>query len=335
MKIYKKIPKKFTFKDHFKENDTFLWNEDAKTIFSNANEKPFIDLLVTSPPYNIGKSYEKKKPLENYFKDQIDFFKAIDPYLKSNSSICYQVGSFIPKDIGVYPLDFGFHKIFENLGYKLVNRIIWTFGHGFHATKRLSGRYEVILWYAKGDSYTFNLDGMRRPSKYPGKTYYKGPKKGQISSNIKGKNASDLWDDIPHVVGNHIEKTDHPCQFPVALPLRLIRGLTNKDDIVFDPYMGVGSSGAAAMLEGRKFIGADTDSSYVAEAKKRILAAKNGELKYRNLSKPIFDHKKSNLSKKQKVSELDINKFLTNKGLKNEDINTLFKMISDSGIKNV
>ena len=221
------------------------------------------------------------------------------------------------------------------MGYKLVNRIIWTFGHGFHATKRLSGRHEVILWYVKGNEYTFNLDGMRRPSKYPRKTYYRGPKKGQISSNIKGKNASDLWDDIPHVVGNHVEKTDHPCQFPIALPLRLIRGLTNKGDVVFDPYMGVGSAGAAALMEDRKFIGAEIDTNYVKTAKKRMIAAKKGELEYRHLSKSIFDHKKSNLSKARKYNKAEIDQFLKEKGMQDVDINTLYQMYLESGISDV
>ena len=49
------------------------------------------------------------------------------------------------------------------------------------------------MWYSKSDSYTFNLDDVRVPAKYPGKTYYKGEKKGQISGNPKGKNPSDIW----------------------------------------------------------------------------------------------------------------------------------------------
>jgi adenine-specific DNA-methyltransferase len=303
MKIYSKIPKDFTFKNYFKNNDAFLWNGEASKILSNSTEEPFIDLLVTSPPYNIGKSYEEKKPLDSYFEDQRDFLRQIDPFIKEGASICYQVGNYIPKGVGVYPLDYGFHKIFEELGYSLINRIVWTFGHGFHAKKRLSGRHEIILWYSKGEEYTFNLDGMRRPSKYPGKTYYKGPKKGQVSSNILGKNASDVWDDIPHVVGNHIEKTEHPCQFPIALPLRLIQGLTNENDVVFDPYMGVGSAGAAAILKNRKFIGADTDKNYVRISKERLLAAKDGTIKYRPLEKPIFDHNESSLSKHPNQNE--------------------------------
>ena len=113
-------------------------------------------------------------------------------------------------------------------------------------------------------------------------------------------NPSDVWLDIPHVVGNHVEKTDHPCQFPIALIVRLVRALTNEKDVVFDPYMGVGSAGAAANIENRKFIGADLDHNYVVTAKERIKNVFNGTIKYRPLSKPIFDHKLSPLSKSPK-----------------------------------
>ncbi|MBQ7592778.1 MAG: hypothetical protein IJU48_00315 [Synergistaceae bacterium] len=71
---------------------------------------------------------------------------------------------------------------------KLRNRIIWHFGHGLHCSKRFSGRYENILWFTKSDDYTFNLDDVRIPSKYPGKKYFKGAKKGELSGNPKGKN---------------------------------------------------------------------------------------------------------------------------------------------------
>ena len=298
MKIYKRIPKNFEIGKYFKKNDFLLYEGDAKNLFKDANEDPFIDFLVTSPPYNIGKSYERVAPLEEYFFNQKSILWELDKYIKDNANICYQIGNFINKDGSIFPLDFGFYKIFEELGYTLKNRIIWHFGHGFHAKKRFSGRYETILWYSKGKESTFNLDNIRVPSKYPGNTYYKGPKKGKKSSHDYGKNPSDLWIDIPHVRGNHVEKTYHPCQFPIALIQRLLRGLTNENDVVLDPFMGVGSAGAACAIEKRKFIGCDLESSYVKTAEQRINDALQGELKYRPLEKPIYDHKQSNLWKK-------------------------------------
>jgi adenine-specific DNA-methyltransferase len=169
-------------------------------------------------------------------------------------------------------------------------------GHGLHNKRRFSGRYEVILWYTKSDNYVFNLDDVRIPSKYPGKRHFKGPKTGQLSGNPKGKNPEDVWD-IPNVKSNHVEKTEHPCQFPVGLVERLVLALTNEDDLVFDPFAGVGSAGVAAAIHHRRFWGAEILPEYVALARARIKCALNGKPRYRPHDKPLYDHTKSNLSK--------------------------------------
>lgn len=297
MKIYKSLPKNFSSSSHFKNYDELLWSGDVLSLLKKLPHKPIFDLVVSSPPYNIGKSYEKSQSLTEYFENQREVIKSIDKLVKASGSICWQVGNHIDKKSeSIYPLDFGYHEIFNDLGYILKNRIVWKFGHGMHASKRLSGRYEIILWYTKSKTYTFNLDSIRVPSKYPGKTYYKGPNKGKISSNPLGKNPEDVWD-IPNVKGNHIEKTVHPCQFPVGLIERLVLGMSNPLDIVFDPYMGVGSAAIAAIAHGRKFIGADIDHSYVKISKQRLSDFKAGNYKYRSHLKPIYDYKLSPLSK--------------------------------------
>ena len=120
-------------------------------------------------------------------------------------------------DGAIYPIDSYLLPFFmAHDGVRMRNRIIWTFEHGLHCANRFSGRYETIAWFTKGSDYTFNLDPVRVPQKYPGKKYYKGPKVGQYSSNPLGKNPGDLWI-IPNVKHNHPEKTEHPCQFPADL----------------------------------------------------------------------------------------------------------------------
>lgn len=132
--------------------------------------------------------------------------------------------------------------MFKEYKLQMRNRIIWHFGHGLHSKKRFSGRYEVVLWYTKSNEYTFNLDDVRVPSKYPGKRHFKGPKAGQLSGHPLGKNPDDVWN-IPNVKSNHVEKTSHPCQFPVGLIERLTLALTNKSELIFDPFAGVASAG--------------------------------------------------------------------------------------------
>src|SRR5690606_23855272 len=129
--------------------------------------------------------------------------------------------------------------------------IIWRFDHGFHASRRFSGRYETILWFTKSaDNFIFNLDNVRVQTKYWSKKHSKGSKKGQFSSNPKGKNPSDIWDilvrdwdnevwNIPNVKANHVEKTIHPCQYPVELVERCVLALTEPESWVLDPFAGV------------------------------------------------------------------------------------------------
>ena len=141
------------------------------------------------------------------------------------------------------------------------------------------------MWYTKSDNFIFNLDDVRVPSMYPNKKFYKGPNKGKISSNPKGKNPSDVWD-IPNVKSLHIEKTDHPCQFPVALVQRLVLALTNKGGTVFDPFMGVASSAIASISNKRRFIGTEIDKKYFDIAKKRINDFYKGKIKIRSANPP-------------------------------------------------
>jgi adenine-specific DNA-methyltransferase len=251
-----------------------------------------IQLIVTSPPYNIGKKYEKKTKLEQYLKLQTEVIKECVRVLAPKGNICWEVGNYIEKG-EIIPLDLVLYPIFRSLGLKLRNRVIWHFEHGLHCSKRLSGRYESILWFTKSDNYTFNVDPIRVPQKYPGKKYFKGPKKGQLSCNPLGKNPGDVWL-IPNVKNNHVEKTAHPCQFPVELIERLVLSMTNKNDWVLDPFMGTGTSAVAALLRGRKSVGAEIMPEYIDLSKSRIRATLNGQAKVRPMNKPIYTPQKPN-----------------------------------------
>ena len=251
-----------------------------------------MQLIITSPPYNIGKSYERRSPLEAYVKSQAQVISESVRLLADSGSLCWQVGNHV--DHGqIFPLDMLLYPVFREHGLKLRNRIIWHFEHGLHCSKRFSGRYETILWFTKSDDYIFNLDPVRVPSKYPGKKYFKGPKAGQLSGNPLGKNPSDIWV-IPNVKHNHVEKTYHPCQFPVELVERLVLSMTNSGDRVFDPYMGVGSSIIAAVKNNRQGYGCDIQQDYVDLAWERLRQLRAGSLKMRPMNKPIYDPSKPN-----------------------------------------
>ncbi|MGA2623944.1 MAG: site-specific DNA-methyltransferase [Bacteroidota bacterium] len=248
-----------------------------------------IQLVVTSPPYNLGKEYEQRQNLREYLEQQAAVIAECYRIMKSTGSICWQVGNYVDNS-SIIPLDTILYPIFRDLGLKMRNRIVWHFEHGLHASKRFSGRYETINWYTKSDEYVFNLDPVRVAQKYPGKKYFKGPKKGQYSSNPLGKNPGDMWI-FPNVKSNHVEKTIHPCQFPVELVERLVLSMTNMDDWVFDPFLGVGTTIIAALRNERRGAGSEIVRKYVDIAHARILQSINGTLPVRPMTQPVFDPK--------------------------------------------
>ncbi len=264
--------------------------QDNLEFMSGIKDATF-KLIVTSPPYNLGKSYEgSRQPLEEYINDQKRVISECVRLLQDNGSLCWQVGNYV-KDGEVFPLDVILYPVFASHGLKLRNRIVWHFGHGLHCTKRLSGRYETINWWTKGDDYTWNLDPIRVPAKYPNKRHFKGPNVGKLSGNPKGKNPADVWE-FPNVKSNHPEKTIHPCQFPVELVERLVLSMTDEGDSVLDPYLGVGSAAIAALKHGRIAYGCDIIQEYIDIAKARIRELQAGTLKTRPMGKPIYDPSK-------------------------------------------
>jgi adenine-specific DNA-methyltransferase len=206
--------------------------------------------------------------------------------LRPGGSLCWEVGNHVA-DGRIVPIDILLHPVFAgHAGLALRNRIVWHFEHGLHCAKRFSGRYEVILWYTKGDRYRFELDPIRVPQKYPGKRAWKGRRVGEYTGNPLGKNPGDVWI-FPNVKANHVEKTAHPCQFPVELVERLLLATTAPGDLVLDPYMGVGTTACAAVLHGRRAAGAELVAEYVGIARRRIRLAAARELRTRPMTRAV------------------------------------------------
>lgn len=287
----------------FKHGDAKDWLEGMRRKY---------DLILTSPGYNVEKEYETKTTIKSYLKEQKQIIKLLVKRLSDRGSLCWQVGNHVDRKSGeVFPLDVYYYKIFKKLGLKLKNRIVWRFEHGLHAQTKFSGRYETILWFVKGEDYVFNLDNVRIKQKYPGKKGYKGKKKGKFTGNPLGKNPSDVWDiartewdtgiwEIPNVKANHKEKTMHPCQFPIELAERCILALTNEGGWVLDPFMGVGSTVVAAMMNNRNAVGIEKYKRYIKKAERRVQQLRDGTLPYRELGTPVLvpDPKKMGVARK-------------------------------------
>ncbi|MHB8360209.1 MAG: DNA-methyltransferase [Thermoplasmataceae archaeon] len=289
----------------FAKSDTFVENKDLLLGLNDSLEflrtvpTGSVKLVVTSPPYNIGKVYEERVKLNEYLEYQGKVAKECVRILSDDGNLAWEVGNYVYNK-EIFPLDYFFYRIFkEDNGMKMRNRIIWRIGHGLHASLRFSGRYESISWYTKTDRYTFNLDAVRVPQKYPGKTHYRGENYGKPSGNPLGKNPEDVWDvvlqdwesemwEIPNVKSNHPEYTGHPAQFPIELVQRLILALTDENDIVLDPFGGVGSSALAALLLGRKAISVERDQKYTETALQRVMDMLNGTLKIRRIGTKVY-----------------------------------------------
>lgn len=257
-----------------------------------------VQLVLTSPPYNLRKIYERDQAmtLEQYVNWLTPVVEQLCKKVTERGSVCWQVGNFV-RNGEVFPLDYYFYNMFISQGFKLRNRIIWKFNFGLHGTRRLSGRYETLLWFTKSDDYTFNLDPIRVPQLYPGKRHSskKGDgKAGQPSGNPLGKNPSDFWTfsadecfeenpvwEIPNVKAKHPEQTIHPCQFPHELAERCVLAFSNAGDTVLDPFVGAGTTPIAAIKAGRSAIGIDRSEEYVRLTHARISALRSGELELR------------------------------------------------------
>jgi adenine-specific DNA-methyltransferase len=285
---------KLKIASHFATNERAVVFEGECVELLREIPSATVQLVVTSPPYNIGKEYERQLHLDQYVAQQRAVIEECVRVLRPSGSICWQVGNYVESG-AIIPLDTVLYPVFSSLGLKMRNRIIWHFEHGLHCSKRFSGRYETIIWFTKSNDYAFDLDPIRVPQKYPGKKHFKGPRAGQYSCNPLGKSPGDVWT-IPNVKSNHVEKTEHPCQFPVELIERLVLSMTREDDWVLDPFLGVGTTIAAAVRHRRRGAGAETVQKYRVIAKERIQMASDGTLRVRPMSRAVFDPKDAGTS---------------------------------------
>ena len=196
-------------------------------------------LVVTSPPYNLGKRLSRTRPhVDAYIESQERVISECVRVLHPQGSICWQVGNYVENG-EIVPLDAVLYPVFRAQGLKLRNRIVWHFGHGLHCTsqgfpagtKRLTGGRSATT--TRG---TLTRSGSR-PST-PASVSFKGPNVGKLSGNPKGKNPSRCYGSSRTSRATTRRRTIHPCQFPVELVERLVLSMTNPNDAVNRPIHG-------------------------------------------------------------------------------------------------
>jgi len=222
-----------------------------------------VDLWVTSPPYAVGKDYERDMgsfALTHYLGWLLQVTAEMARCLSSTGVMCLQVGATRMPNGQPYPIDGLIMEHLRAMGLHFQTRIAWPSDHGLTPKHRLAERYETVLVYSKSPAHAFNPTPARKPQKHPGKRAYKGPNKGKLSGHPLGAFPNNVWDDIPQVKHNSKDRRacgDHPAPFPTLLAKRLILLYSLPGDLVGDPFCGTGTSCVGAKETGRAFIGAD------------------------------------------------------------------------------
>lgn len=227
-----------------------------------------VNLVVTSPPYNIGKEYETIKEVNEYIDWCSRWINAVYRATTSNGAFWLNVGYLsIPGRAKALPIPY---LLWDRVPFFLIQEIVWHYGAGVASRKSFSPRNEKFLWYVKdAERYTFNLDDVRDPNvKYPHQK-----KNGKLKCNPIGKNPTDVWE-FPKVTSGadraSAERTSHPAQFPVAVIDRIVRACTNPLDLVLDPFIGSGTTAEVALSTGRVVLGFEVESRYIDIARRRI-----------------------------------------------------------------
>jgi len=262
MGLYSGIGKPF-----YSTKDCEIYNIDCLHGLVNMREQVF-NLTVTSPPYNIGKAYESVLPLDDYLDWCEKWLAEVYRLTKNNGSFWLNLGYLSIKSVAkAVPISY---LIWDRIPFFLIQEVVWNYGAGVAGRKFYSPRNEKFLWYVKNEqNYVFNLDEVRDPDvKYPNQK-----KNGKIKVNPLGKNPTDVWSFKKVTSGRNRsskERTSHPAQFPERVIERIIKASSNKNDLVFDPFIGSGTTAVVAINLGRKVIGFEINEDYCQIAADRI-----------------------------------------------------------------
>jgi len=234
-----------------------------------------IDLTFTSPPYNIGKEYERVQPVSEYIDWCVKWINAVYRTTSDEGSLLLNVG-YVSLEGRAKSIPIPY-LLWDRIPFFLQQEIVWNYGAGVAARKFLSPRNEKLLWYVKDpEGYCFNLDDIRDPNvAYPNQK-----KNGKLRCNTIGKNPSDVWQIAKVTSGagrSSAERTSHPAQFPLDLCERVIKGFSPGSGIVLDPFLGSGSTIDACLRWNRYSIGFETRRDYCELAFDRIEDARRGQ----------------------------------------------------------
>lgn len=270
--------------------DRIIWQDTFRAL--NYIPDNAVDLMIVDPPYNLTKVFGsqsfKAMDFKLYEKWLDKWLKKTVRILKDHATIyiCadWKTSLAIPQIAGKY--------------FILQNRISWEREKGRSAQKNWKNCLEDIWFFTKSRDYTFNLDAVKvmRPVVAPYKDKEGKPK--DWTEDQKGKfrltSPSNIWTDISVPFWSMPENTPHPTQKPEKLIAKLILASSQEGDLVFDPFLGSGTTAVVAKKLGRHFLGIEREKEYVAYAMHRLQMAEhdkniqgyeNGIFRLRNTTK--------------------------------------------------
>jgi adenine-specific DNA-methyltransferase len=230
-----------------------------------------VDLIHTSPPYNIDKAYKgdhgDKKGVERY----LDFLRLITcemkRVLKPNASLFWQTGytqseNGVPGEI--IPIDMLSYGFFRNEPHSLIlwDRIIWRYFGGMAFKRKYTNRHETILWFVKPLNGVaeprFDVDAIREKSRELDKR-----------NNFWGRNPGNVWE-VDRVAYGTTQQSSHIAVYPEEITEKIIRATSGPAQLVLDPFSGSGTTPKVARSLGRRWIGIEISPHYAEESVRRI-----------------------------------------------------------------
>jgi DNA modification methylase len=241
-------------------------NADSFKVLDKLPGK-FIDLLFVDPPYNLDKKFNltvfKGMENEKYAEWLDSWVSKIIKSLKDDSSI------YICGDWKSSPAIYDIAKKY----FVIRNRITWEREKGRGAKSNWKNCSEDIWFCTMSSKYTFNTDAVKIKRKVLAPYKENGIPKDWVSDkkdNYRITHPSNLWTDLTVPFWSMPENTDHPTQKPEKLLAKIILASSNKGDLIFDPFIGSGTTAVAAKKLGRKYCGIETEISYCCIAEKRL-----------------------------------------------------------------
>jgi len=235
---------------------------DCIEVLSKVNE-PFADLVFADPPFNIGYKYDKyydKVKSRNYIAWTREWMAACKKVLKPHGSFYVAIGDDYAANAKI---------IADELGLVMRNWIIWHYTFG-QQTKNKFARSHTHIFYFVNDKkdFTFNDLAVRVPSDR--QLIYNDKR-----ANPAGKMPDDVWTQFSRVCGTFKERAGwHPCQMPESLLKRIIAVSSNPGDCILDPFVGSGTTPAAAAQLNRNYVGIDLSQDYVEKTRDRLASLK-------------------------------------------------------------